>query len=229
MSSAVDRRGSEIFTVVTDFSTEYCNGGTVIDLMNQMGGKLPVKRALNITYQILDALEYAHHLDLSGTSIISGEGDDKGMVHRDIKPGNILMHHEQNMEIAKIADFGLAKLRSGSSSLGFNTKTGTVGGTVQFISRQQMVNFKYAQADVDLWSTMAVLYFMLTGKPPRDFEQSKAHFDVILFDAPLPIEERNPDIPSKLADLINKALDDDDVLFYQSVSQLRQDLKNSKI
>ena len=99
--------------------------------------------------------------------------DDKehqvtGLVHRDITPRNIFISISEDIPSAKISDFGLAKAFE-LAGLSGNTRTGNFSGTLGFICKQQLINYKYARPEVDVWAAAAVLYYMLTGMPPRDF------------------------------------------------------------
>ena len=133
---------------------EYCPGGTVLDLMKLRGGKLAPDEAIPIILQILDALQYAHV--------------EKGLVHRDLKPANIFLALKNGQTVAKLGDYGIAKAFDGAGLSG-QTMTGTLGGTPVFMPRQQVLDFKYAQPEVDIWASAATLYYMLTGFYPRDF------------------------------------------------------------
>lgn len=208
------------------FTTEYCNEGSLIDKLIYSGGDIGLPEALLITIQVLEALEYAHAFNLEdGTSDVT-DSQDSGLVHRDIKPGNILLHRQENGEvIAKLADFGLSKVRSGGSSLGMLTKTGTVGGTVEFLCRQQMIDYKHVRGEVDLWSAIAVLYYMLTAEAPRDFFDNVPPYKTILTQKPVPIRDRLPDFPETFAAIIDRALDDSSALYYKTAKELKRDLK----
>lgn len=208
------------------FTSEYCNGGSLIDWLQNRETLVSLDEGIPIILQVLDALEYAHTFNLEQEII-----DDKdlmfgGMVHRDIKPGNILLDFDEKGNIsAKIADFGLSKIRSGGSSIGMLTKTGTIGGTMEFLCKQQMIDYKHVRGAVDLWSTVAVLYFMLTAETPRDFEKKIPPYKTILTEKPIPIKERIPDFPDTFAAIIDRALDDSDTLYYKNAKELKSDLK----
>jgi eukaryotic-like serine/threonine-protein kinase len=150
------------------FTMEYCNGGSVEDVMASYGGKLPPKVAIPIILQVLDGLDYAHNVLLGNLKFPDGHTEPvKGLVHRDLKPGNMFVHNENNQMIIKVGDYGLAKAFDLAGMSGMSV-TGSVSGTLVFMPRQQVLNFKYAKPDVDVWAAAASLYYLLTGKFPRE-------------------------------------------------------------
>ena len=207
------------------FTTEYCNGGSLIDWLSERDSLVSLEEALPIIIQVLDALEYAHSFNIDKEFTDDIDLLYSGLVHRDIKPGNILLNNGENGLIAKIADFGLSKIRSGGATIGMLTQTGTVGGTVEFLCRQQMIDYKHVRGGADLWSTMAVLYYMLTSEPPREFDKKVPPYKTILTTKAIPIRERLPDFPETFATIIDRALDDSVVLHYKSAGELKKDLQ----
>lgn len=208
-------------------SMEYCPYGNLLEYqMNNMIKDLHT--AVDITIQILSALDYAHNKYITTTSSDGSIHSYKGLIHRDLKPQNILIFDGRRPEI-KICDFGLAKPYESAGFSGSLTKSGEVRGTYHFMCRQQLTNYKYSKPDVDIWATMSILYFMLTGTVPRDFENyPKTDPAVIVLSKKcIPIENRYQIIkcPKKLANIINRALDDSDSLYYQSAINLAKDLE----
>ncbi len=201
---------------------EYCNGGSLEDLIRQRG-KLPIDEALPIILQVLDGLEYAHKAEISHVKLADGNfGRAEGLVHRDLNPRNIFFAKTNGICIAKIGDFGLAKAfdLAGLSGL---TQTDESAGTPHFMPRQQVLNFKYAKPEVDIWATAACLYYMLTGKFPRDFI-SEDPWEEVLNTQAVPIRERDPSIPDKLAELIDLALVDNPKIHFKNATDFKHEL-----
>ena len=107
------------------------------------------------------------------------------------------------------------------------TRTGDFSGTLGFIPKQQYLNYKYVKPEVDVWATAATLYYMLTGKTPRDFSDP-TDLNGIFERAPIPISEYNPYIPQEIAKLIDYALDDRQTLRFSSADQLKFALQDAR-
>ena len=121
--------------------------------------------------QCLAGLEWAHQ---------------SGFVHRDLKPGNILLHQQDAGWLAKLADFGLAK-QFDHSGLSGMTLTGTVGGTHEFMLREQLTDFRNTRPVSDVWSLAATFYWVLTGTSPRECAQERDPVEVVLREKAVPI------------------------------------------
>lgn len=190
------------------FVMEYCPGGSVDSLMEQKGGNLTVDEARPIILQALEGLAFAH---------------EKGFVHRDLKPGNILLTSKRG-GIAKIADFGLAKnfQKAGFSGM---TVTGAVAGTAVFMPKEQLLDFKYVKPVSDVWSMAATLYTMLTGYLCYDIQRGQSPMEVVLKGRIIPIRDRDPHLPKKLTTVIDRALAVEDVDRYQTAGEFRDALK----
>ena len=186
------------------------------------GHAIPTERVLDYGIQIADALDAAH---------------ERGIVHRDIKPANIFVTRRDQI---KVLDFGLAKQTGpgpGSRSVAAASLTATVDenltspgstiGTVAYMSPEQ-ARGQELDARSDLYSFGAVLYEMATGRQAFSGTTSAVIFDAILNRAPTAALRVNPDLPPELERVINKALEKDVELRYQTAAELRGDLKRLK-
>ena len=196
------------------FTMEFCDRGSVVHLMEKRGGKLGIEEAVNIILQVLDGLHYAH--------------TEKGLVHRDIKPGNIFLTVDRGKTVAKLGDYGLAKAFD-LSGLSGQTLTGTAMGTPCCMPRQQVLNFKYVKPDVDVWAIAATLYFMLTGFYPRQLTDAVDPMLEILTKPTTSIRERDASIPQPLAELIDLALVDYPELHFKSAIAFKEALLSLEV
>src|ERR1700676_909560 len=185
-------------------------------------GPLPLDRLLDVSIQLADALDAAHV---------------KGIVHRDIKPAHIFITQRGQV---KVLDFGLAKLtRTGGKAAevidatqdGLRTASltspGSTVGTVAYMSPEQ-ARGEELDARTDLFSLGTVIYQMATGRLPFPGNTSAVIFNAILERDPVPAVQLNPQLPAKLQEIIDKLLEKDRDLRYQSAADLRGDLRRLK-
>ncbi len=206
------------------FTLEYCAQGSVDKLMQKRGGKLPVKEAIGIMCDVLDGLEYAHHAKIPNVKLKDGSyAEGHGFVHRDLSPHNILLTEVRGTTVAKVSDYGLGKAFD-TAGLSGHTRTGNTAGKPWYMPRQQVVNFKYAGPEVDVWAAAACLYNMLTAETPRDFPRGKDVWQAVLETEPVPIRRRDASLPSRLAEVIDKALIDRPAISFKTAADFKKAL-----
>jgi pSer/pThr/pTyr-binding forkhead associated (FHA) protein len=219
------------------FTSEYCAGGSLDTLLRSRGGRLPVDEAVRYALDVADGLQYAH---------------DENIVHRDLSPSNILLSDAAvpgrrgygdagsvsggfagsvsggsgARYVAKVGDFGLGKAfdQAGLSGL---TRTGAKAGKPWYVPRQQVVNFKNVPKSVDVWALAACLYKCLTGAFVRDFPDDVDQWQVILYSAPVPIRQRDPEVPRALAEVIDTALIDQREIGFGTAAAFRDALRTA--
>ena len=202
---------------------EFCAGGDVEALMKRHGGKLPVALATQLILQTLDGLDYAHHAEIQvrledGELVTAGQ-----LVHRDIKPGNLLLSDTSNHPTVKIADFGLAKALETAGLTGV-TFGNTQAGTPEFASRWQIKDFRFAKPEVDVWATAATYYYMLTGKTPRRDDGGDVWASMLSGET-VPVLQRNPTLPVTLAAVVDEALIEMPEIRIKTARELKQKIE----
>ncbi len=182
---------------------EYVQGKTLKEVIRQKG-KLPYTTAAQIAIRILSALQHTHR---------------NGIIHRDIKPQNILVQSEGHI---KVADFGIARMAN-SSTL---TKGDSVMGSVHYFSPEQAAGENVAETS-DIYSVGVVLYEMLTGQVPFDGDSPVAVAMQHLHNRPKPILESSPEVPAAVAHVVAVAMEKEPRYRYQSAMEMATDLKKA--
>ena len=208
----IDEHDGQPFIVM-----ELLEGRTLRDRM--AAGRLPLDTVVNFAIQIAEALGAAHA---------------KGIVHRDIKPANVFVTSDGR---AKVLDFGLAKLVAESDAVAaaatvtaipatpkpFVTAPGQTMGTIAYMSPEQ-VRGEDLDERTDIFSCGVVIYEMVTGSLPFQGATTGVLFDGILNKTPVPVTELNAGAPAELVHILDKALEKDRELRYQSIREMRADL-----
>ncbi|MDQ1565418.1 MAG: eukaryotic-like serine/threonine-protein kinase [Actinomycetota bacterium] len=175
--------------------------GTTLARLLKSSGPLPVAKAIDVGVQVADALACAHA---------------HGVVHRDVKPANILLRQDGHV---KVADFGIAKAGAGNDL----TRTGVVMGTAKYLSPEQ-VSGSPAEASSDIYALGIVLYEMLCGAPPFVGDTELSTAVARLTAAPGSLRERREDVPRSLEAVVLRSLARDPVARFQSAEEMRASL-----
>jgi hypothetical protein len=188
------------------FVMELCPGGSLAAMIHRSGRPLEPKRAVSIVCDALEGLAFAHA---------------KGMVHRDVKPGNVLIDEEGR---GKIGDFGLAKSFDRSGLAGF-TMTGSFAGTFEFMPREQLTKYREVHPSSDVYSAGATLYWALTRKTVVDFLPKLDPITALLQCPAVALEERAPLLPRSLCAVVNRACAADPSERYRDAGELLEALR----
>ena len=180
---------------------EYVQGKTLKEVIREKG-RLNATIAAQVTIRILSALQHAHQ---------------NGIIHRDIKPQNILVHHDGHI---KVADFGIARMAN-STTL---TRGDSVMGSVHYFSPEQ-ASGQTADVTSDIYSVGVTLYEMLTGRVPFDGENQVAIAMMHLHGTPQPIESIAPDVPPAVIHVCAMAMEKNPRYRYQSAREMANELR----
>ena len=198
-------------------ASEYVEGCDAAELARQLGGTVPPADAVGITCQILDALHYAH---------------GQNLVHRDVKPPNILISGQPGSYSARLSDFGLMRNMDEAGVSGI-TRGDKVRGSVQFMPREQVLDCRFVKPAGDIYAAGATLYWLLTGELTRDFEardrrgEVKDVYLVVLDDPVVPIRDRDPSVPESIARVLDTALADEPEDRYDTAAEMARALRRA--
>ncbi len=189
-------------------ATEYIDVVPLHRILDEQPLTYRVKVVCGIACHVLEALKYAH---------------DLGLVHRDIKPGNILLSRAGHKLDAKLADFGLAK---NYEDAGFSDMTadGDLRGSPVYMAPEQVNNARYAKPACDLYSLGVTMYEMLSGRLPFENSAGISLLRAIMEDAPVPLRKHCPQVPAELAAVVHRALAKDPAERFKSASKMHRAL-----
>ncbi len=182
--------------------------GTDLSRLVKQAGPLPIEQAADFARQTALGLQHAF---------------ERGVVHRDIKPGNLLVTRDPR-PLVKISDFGLARLESERSSERRLTQQGTVLGTIDYIAPEQAENAQSADIRSDIYSLGCTLYYLLTGKPPFTGTTVTEKMSARLKGEPLAIRLYRPEIPSDLIAVLKRMMARHRTERYQTPAECAQAL-----
>jgi serine/threonine-protein kinase len=183
---------------------EYLPGMNLSELVRNYG-PLPTPRALHLVRQVANALSEAH---------------DLGLVHRDIKPANIFSAiRGGRYDVAKLLDFGLAKplIQAADAQI---TQEGAITGSPLYMSPEQATGDHEPDARSDIYALGAVMYFLLTGRPPFDDEKPMRVLIAHAHEQPQPPSQHNPNVPEDVELVVMRCLQKDPRDRYQSAAEL---------
>lgn len=193
------------------FVSEYVPGENVGTIVHREG-PLPVKRAVRWAQQILTGLHHAHA---------------KLLIHRDIKPTNVVVADLGGKEVVKLVDFGVARVYQGAPFSGLSLTTGMLE-RASFMAPEVLFQFQTIDPLADQYSVAAVFYYLLTGsavlETPRE---ERRRYSSLLRRLQVPLRERREDVPAALADVIHKALSRTPSQRFRDVLEFRQALLRS--
>jgi eukaryotic-like serine/threonine-protein kinase len=194
--------------------TEFVDGADASKLADTYGGKLSYEATIPIVLQVLDALSYAH---------------SHGYIHRDIKDQNILVTGSGSRVTAKLTDFGLAKSFTHSGMSGV-TVAGEMAGTLAYMPPEQLRNFRDVRPQSDIYAVGMTAYSLLSGEIALPLGQKTSVAETIkaIFDQPpIPLQERAPQVPQTVCEIINRALHKDPSHRWQSAGAMRTALMHA--
>jgi serine/threonine protein kinase len=188
--------------------TEFVEGSDAAKLADAQGGRLPFREAIDIVAQSLDALAYAHN---------------KEYIHRDIKESNILVSGERPNYTAKLTDFGLAKSFTQSGMSGI-TMAGDMAGTFAYMPPEQIRDFRNVRPTSDIYAIGMTAYSLLAGDTALDLGPNNDIAGTVraIFEGKvIPLRQRAPEVPERVAEVIERALAKDPANRWQSAAAMR--------
>ena len=194
--------------------TEYVEGSDAARLADSQGGRLPYRQAIDIISQSLDALSYAHTL---------------GYIHRDIKESNILITGGESNLIAKLTDFGLAKSFTQSGMSGI-TMAGDMAGTFAYMPPEQIRDFRNVRPTSDIYAIGMTAYSLFAGDIALNLGAGHDMAGTVraIFEGRIiPLRERAPDVPERVAEVIERALAKEPDQRWQSAKAMRTALMHA--
>jgi pSer/pThr/pTyr-binding forkhead associated (FHA) protein len=191
--------------------TEFVDGADASKLAEERGGRLAYEDGISIISQALDALSFAHA---------------QGYIHRDFKDQNILVAGRSPNLVAKLTDFGLAKSFTHSGMSGV-TMAGEMAGTLAYMPPEQLRNFRDVKPQSDIYAVGMTAYSLLTGSLALDLSKNSSVNETIraIFEQPaVPLQQRAPQIPRPVCEIIDRALAKDPAQRWQTAGAMHKAL-----
>ena len=184
---------------------EYLNGESLRKRLTRLS-RFSIPEALNLIQQVCSVLEVMHR---------------KGIVHRDLKPDNIFFHNQEDREVVKVLDFGIAKVSGSTLSEGKLTSTGALLGTPHYMSPEQCQGMRL-DGRSDLYSFGVIVYELLCGALPFEAENTLSMLFKHVRDNPINIKQVMPELPQSIADVVMKLLEKQPKNRYQTAKEFAQ-------
>ncbi len=210
----IGKAGRDLF-----IASQWIEGADARQWSRRHGGRVPVADAVEIVCQVLEALQYAHDLNL---------------VHRDVKPSNILVTESAGTYDARLTDFGLLRNTDEAGVTGI-TMDGEVRGSIPFMPPEQVMDCRFVKPAGDLYAAAATLYWLLTNEYVHDFDARDARGDVmdpylIILDSPvIPLRQRNAAIPEPVVEVVERGLANDPEDRFHSATEMSRELKKALV
>ena len=187
---------------------EFVEGGCVYSRMNSGAGVFSLKEATPIMLDVLEGLSYAHSAKIT-VDTKKGQKTVRGVVHRDLKPPNILLASENGKQVAKISDFGLAKAfaTAGCTQGSITQGQGTFCGSPPYMAREHIINYRYVKPVTDVFEIAATFFHMLTGETVWPMRAGSDLYKIILESRPRRLKDHLSSAPKKLYEVFDQALE----------------------
>ncbi len=195
--------GSHVYLIM-----EYVAAIDLMAMLRNLKTAARIRVSCGLMRQVLDGLAHAHAA---------------GMIHRDIKPGNMLVSQQNNGLKAKLADFGLAKNFVDAGLSRFSGEN-QVKGTLRYMAPEQIESSRFATPKSDLYSAAATLYTLISDAQMYDCSDGRVPIDAILRNGPIPIEQHIPDAPQELVHFLKRGLRHDPAARFQDALEMRESL-----
>jgi serine/threonine protein kinase len=185
---------------------EFVDGGSVWDLMGNGAQAIDLGTAAPLMLQMLEGLAYAHEVPIVVTTA-QGNRTQIGVIHRDLKPPNVMLAHQDGGLVAKLTDFGLAKaFGAAGCTQGSLSQTGMACGSPPYMALEHLVNYRYVKPATDVFEMAATFFHMLTGQTVREFGGGRDPFSCVL-EAPLRhLKDYMDHCPKELGKVMDRAL-----------------------
>lgn len=185
---------------------EFMEAGNVFDLMSEGRKAISMNDASPIMLQCLEGLAYAHEVKVT-VNTAKGRKTCTGVIHRDLKPPNILLTRKNGKLIAKLADFGLAKaFAAAGCTQGSLSEAGSFCGSPPFMAPEHLANYKYVKPTTDVFEMAATFFNMITGQFVWPMKKGRDPIRVILESRPRRLADSLPGCTKKLAEVFDRAM-----------------------